>query len=138
MLETLWHAHKNNPGHPISGFKTNVFGLGIPHCGTCNLDKLEYYGDLFNYLSEELFEMYSSDIFFTYMAARAGHPHVWCGRNYITERNVFDEIAPLEENTNAGYDGLNKMYTYLTNKYGHIRNSPVVTNDMIQHLLNIM
>lgn len=65
MLETLWSAHKNNPGHPISGFKTNVFGLGIPHCGTCNLDKLEYYGDLFNYLSEELFEMYSSDIFFT-------------------------------------------------------------------------
>lgn len=139
MLSVLWAAHKRNPGHPISGFKTDVFGLGVPHCGTCNLDKLEYYGNIFNYLDDGLFEMYSSDIFFTYMAAKAGHPHVWCGKNYISERHTFGEVSSLASSPNAGYNGLNKMYTYLVSKYGHIKNSrPANSSDIVNQLINIM
>lgn len=134
MLQVLWDAHRNNPGHPISGFNTNAFSMGVPHCGTCNLDKLEYYGDIFECLTDDVMTMYSSDIFFTLMALRSGHKHVWCGRNFITERKTFNEVGSLGREKGAGAIGLNKMYRYLTSKYGRPDRKMVTDNRSFGHM----
>ena len=63
--------------------------------------------------------MYSSDIFFTYVATKEGHPYIYCGKEYFTNMKLFNNIGALSFN-NTMHD-IEKTWYYLIEKYGNIK-----------------
>ena len=120
MIETFWNMHTLHPNNPLSGNRVNLFNCQC-HCGCASLTKLEYFNNIFDYINDnDLCNMYSSDIFYTYVANKSNHPYLYCGKLFFNNMKTFNDIYALSSNrvssTNAIYD----TWNYLVSKYGDI------------------
>ena len=118
MLNTLWQAHLKYPNNPISGNRVIQHGYQC-QCGCASLVKLDYLKNVFDYATPEVQKLHSSDIFFTYVAAKSGNPYIYCGKSYFTNMKRFNEIKPLH-NESSARNALNNMWNYLVNTFGNI------------------
>lgn len=118
LIVCMWNAHLRHPQNPISGNALKHQGAPC-HCGCASLVKLEYLNGIFDMVTDDVMEFHSSDIFYTYVAAKAGTPYVYCGKRFFTNMEKFNEISPLSKKASAK-GSLSSMWNYLVNKYGKI------------------
>ena len=81
--------------------------------------KLEYFKEIFNYVDDELFKYSSSDIFFTYVAAKNKNDFIYVGKDYFVNMPVYNEIEPLH-NTTKKQRPIISTWRYLTQKFGDV------------------
>ena len=124
MIEDFMTIHKQYPQFPISGNKVALFGMQC-HCGNASLTKYEYFGEWLNKIDEEVMQnCSSSDIVFSYLAAKNNHPYICSKEVYF--HNVMQkslEIASYTSEVIERGDGLAKTYSYLVNRFGELPTS---------------
>ena len=118
MLDVLWRAHLKYPLNPISGNSFKLHGIQC-QCGCASLTKLDFLDNVFEYATDEIQKMHSDDVFFTYVAAKAGNPYMYCGKEYFLNMKTYGEVGALSNNSSA-FDSLNVMWNYLVKHYGEI------------------
>ena len=75
--------------------------------------------NVFEYATDEVQKMHSDDVFFTYVAAKAGNPYMYCGKEYFLNMKTYGEVDALSNNSSA-FNSLNVMWNYLVKHYGEI------------------
>lgn len=118
MIEDFMALHKQYPQFPISGNKVVLYGMQC-HCGGASLTKAEYFGEWLEQIDAEVMQnCASSDIVFTFMATKNGHPYIHSKGEYF-----LNLIQPELENESYSSqivkdEGLEKAYTYLVERFG--------------------
>lgn len=121
MIEDFMVMHKKYPQFPISGNKVVLFGLQC-HCGCASLTKYEFFGKYLNDIDDELMcNCASSDIVYTYIASKNGHPYI-CTNNLYFYNVVYSalENSPYSKARIEHDDGISKSYQYLVNRFGEL------------------
>lgn len=118
MIADFVEMHKQYPKFPISGNRVVLYGMQC-HCGLASLTKAEYFGEWLDKIDTDLMQhCSSSDIVFTYMATRNGHPYIHTKEEYF--KNI--QLAELEGEAYSSQvvkeDGVGKSYNYLVQRYG--------------------
>lgn len=123
MIEEFMSLHEQYPQYPISGNHEVLDGLQC-HCGNASLTKEEYFGEWLNTIDSELMQHCpSSDIVFTYLAVKNGHPYIHTRAEYFT--NVMQDHLGKNDgysNNTIKSNGIENTYLYLVNRFGRCEN----------------
>ena len=141
MIEDFMSLHKQYPQYPISGNKVVLYGMQC-HCGVASLTKAEYFGEWLDKIDADVMRnCSSSDIVFTFMATKNGHPYIHSQAEYF--KNIIQPELEKESYSNliVKDDGLEEAYTYLVDRFGKSE-SPIdryvsdsVIADTINHIM---
>ena len=118
MIENLFSGHLANPYNPISGNNVSLFGINC-QCGCASLVKFEFFKDIFDFVDYDLFNYFSDDIFFSYVAAKNEKQFKFCGTEYFMNMELFNEIEPQRAETEKEKP-IVRMWNYLIRKFGVI------------------
>ena len=123
MVADFMELHAQYPQFPISGNHLIYDGIHC-HCGNASLTKVEYFGRWLDKIDADLMQhCTSSDIVFSYLAARNERPYIHTKNEYFT--NVMqDNLGKNEGYTNNTIkeDGVDKSYAYLVERFGKVPN----------------
>lgn len=121
MIEDFMVIHKKYPQFPISGNKVVLFGLQC-HCGNASLTKYEHFGDNLKAIDEDLMQnCTSSDIVYTYLAAKNNHPYICSEGTYFDNvMQDFLEHSPYTRQVIEVDNGIIKSFQYLVKRFGEL------------------
>lgn len=120
LISVFYKKHLEFPNNPISGNKIVKFGAKC-HCGCASLVKNEYFDNIQNYLKDnKIYEYYSSDIFFTYVAEKSNHPYIYVGKEFFTNMKTYQANDALSTQVHTS-KGIKETWNYLVNIYGPIK-----------------
>lgn len=121
MIEDFMVMHKKYPQFPISGNKVVLFGLQC-HCGNASLTKYEHFGDNLKAIDEDLMQnCTSSDIVYTYLAAKNNHPYICSEGTYFDNvMQGFLEHSPYTRQVIEVDNGIIKSFQYLVKRFGEL------------------
>lgn len=115
MIADFMHIHSMYPNNPISGNKYIYRGMQC-HCGCASLVKSSFFGDYLDSVDEEVMRLcHSSDILYSYFAAKAGHPYIRTNGLYFLNMTPFNESVSYTKSVN---NGALKTYEFLTERFG--------------------
>ncbi len=130
MIEDFMVIHKKYPQFPISGNKVVLFGLQC-HCGNASLTKYEHLGDSLKAIDEDLMQnCTSSDIVYTYLAAKNNHPYICSEGTYFDNvMQGFLEHSPYTRQVIEVDNGIIKSFQYLVKRFGEL---PIQLHNYVQ------
>ena len=118
MIEDFVGVHLNYPNNPICG--NHVYCMGrICHCGAASLTKYAFFGDYLDVINDDLMKKCtSSDMVFTYLATKAGHPYIptdgFYGSDYLES---FDPTNAWSGSINNS-QGIEDTFKYMEKHFG--------------------
>ncbi len=118
MIEDFWNMHVRYPNNPICGNHSFCQGR-MCHCGEASLTKYEFFGDYLDWIDADVIkECTSSDLVFTYLATKAGHPYLPSKEYYGTEyTKAYNSTAAWTGSVN-GNDGIRHTMEYMEKRFG--------------------
>lgn len=117
MIADFMHIHSIYPDNPISGNKYIYRGMQC-HCGCASLVKASFFGNYLDLVDDNVMKScHSSDILYSYFAAKAAHPYIRTKGLYFLNMTPFNESVSY---TKSGGNGAIKTYEFLTEHFGPI------------------
>lgn len=127
FISTLVNEHKRFPNVPITTNSMYKVNNCLQHCGCGTLDKAEYYDYFAGIDFDELYDMASSDTFFTYLSHKTGHPIKYCNKIGLVKSGK--EIEPLSKSDGTSdYKKHKEMFDFLVKKYGSFNDIRIKKN----------
>lgn len=119
MIEDFMAVHEKYPDNPVCGNHSFCCGR-MCHCGEASLTKYEYFGECLDLIDDEVIKNCpSSDLVFSYLATKAGHPYVPAQGYYGTDYTpAYQAVNSWTKNVIQKNGGVQKTFGYLENRFG--------------------
>lgn len=116
FIKALYEKHLQCPNNPIT-LNSHYYlkGKYLQHAGHGTLDKAYFYNNFENILSDELYDMASSDTFFTLISNNYNHPQISVDK--FVDVKMYNEFEPLRKTEKTcDISSHDIMYDFLKNR----------------------